>query len=204
MLIEHDGARPVIHPTAYVAPNAVISGDVEIGPECSVLFGAVITSDGGPVRIGRRVTIMENAVVRGRNRFAAQIGDDCLIGPHAHVNGSRIGNRVFVATGASLFPGSVVAERSVIRINAVVHVNTHLIPDAVVPIGWVAVGNPALILPPEQHEEISRELSQSRFPQTMYGVDAEFDQDGEGSLMPAIAERNGLLYGRHRGDKVVG
>lgn len=204
MLIEHDGARPVIHPTAYVAPNAVISGDVEIGPECTVLFGAVVTSDGGPVRIGRRVTIMEHAVVRGRNRFAAQIGDDSLIGPHAHVNGSRLGNRVFVATGASLFPGSVVGERSVIRINGVVHVNTILIPDSVVPIGWVAIGNPVLILPPEQHEEISRELSQSRFPQTMYGVDAEFDRDREGSLMPAISDRNSLLYGRHRTDNVIG
>lgn len=204
MLIEHDGARPVIHPTAYVAPNAVISGDVEIGPECTVLFGAVITSDGGPVRIGRRVTIMEHAVVRGRNRFAAQIGDDSLIGPHAHVNGSRLGNRVFVATGASLFPGSVVGERSVVRINGVVHVNTILIPDSVVPIGWVAIGNPVLILPPEQHEEISRELSQSRFPQTMYGVDAEFDRDREGSLMPAISYRNSLLYGRHRTDNVIG
>ena len=204
MLIEHDGVRPTLHPSAYVAPTAVISGDVEIGPECSVLFGAVITSDGGPVRIGRRVTVMENAVVRGRNRFAAQIGDDCLIGPHAHVNGSRIGNWVFVATGASLFPGSVVGERSVIRINGVVHVNTHLIPDAVVPIGWVAVGNPARILPPDQQEAISLDLGQSRFPQTMYGVDPEFDQDREGSLMPAIAERNGLLYGRHRSDKVVG
>lgn len=204
MLIEHDGARPVIHPTAYVAPNAVISGDVEIGPECTVLFGAVVTSDGGPVRIGRRVTIMEHAVVRGRNRFAAQIGDDSLIGPHAQVNGSRLGNRVFVATGASLFPGSVVGERSVVRINGVVHVNTILIPDSVVPIGWVAIGNPVLILPPEQHEEISRELSQSRFPQTMYGVDAEFDRDREGSLMPAISDRNSLLYGRHRTDNVIG
>lgn len=204
MLIEHDGVRPVIHPSAYVAPNAVVSGDVEIGPECSVLFGAVITADGGPVRIGRRVTVMESAVVRGRNRFAAQLGDDCLIGPHAHVNGSRVGGRVFVATGASLFPGSVVGDRSVVRINAVVHVNTHLTPDSVVPIGWVAVGNPAVTLPPDQHEEISRELGQGRFPQTMYGVDPEFDQDAEGSLMPAIAERNGLLYGRHRSDRVIG
>ncbi len=204
MLIEHDGVRPVIHPTPYVAPDAVVSGDVEIGPECSVLFGAVITADGGPVRIGRRVTIMEQAVVRGRNRFATQIGDDSLIGPHAHVNGSRVGNRVFVATGASLFPRSVVAERCVIRINGVVHVNTYLIPDSVVPIGWVAVGNPATSLPPDRRDEISLELGESRFPQTMYGVDPEFDQDGEGSLMPAIAERNGLLYGRHRGETIVG
>ena len=169
MLIEHDGARPVVHPSAYVAPNAVISGDVEIGPECSVLFSAVITADGGPVRIGRRLTIMDQAVVRGRNQFAAQIGDDCLIGPHAHVNGSRIGKRVFVATGSSLFPSSVVAERCVIRINSVVHVNTHLIPDSVVPIGWVAVGNPAIIVAADRLEEIALELGQSRVPRRCTG-----------------------------------
>jgi len=69
-----------------------------------------------------------------------------------------------VATGSSLVPSSVVAERCVIRINSVVHVNTYLTPDSVVPIGWVAVGNPAIIVAADRLEEISLELGQSRFP----------------------------------------
>ena len=50
MLIEHDGAQPRVHPSAYVAPNAVLCGDVEIGADCRILFGAVLTAEDGPVR----------------------------------------------------------------------------------------------------------------------------------------------------------
>jgi carbonic anhydrase/acetyltransferase-like protein (isoleucine patch superfamily) len=204
MIIEHEGVSPRIHPSVYIAPNAVISGDVEIGPECRVLFGAVITSDGGPVRIGQRVTVMENAVIRGRPRFGTAIGDFSLIGPHAHINGSRIGAKVFVATGASLFPGSVIGDRAVIRISGIVHVNTHLPSDTIVPIGWVAVGHPVAILPPEKHDEISRILASLKFRETVYGIDPEYDADSEGSAMPAIAEQNTTLYGRHARDRIVG
>lgn len=203
MLIEHNGARPVVHPTAYVAPNAVVSGNVEIGPECRVLFGAVLTDDGGAVRLGSRVTVMENAVVRGRSRFPTSVGDDSLIGPHAHLNGTRIGGRVFIATGAALFPGSVVGDRAVVRVHGIVQVNTHLPADGLVPIGWVALGNPAKILSPDRHDEISRELASLNFRGTVYGVDPEFDADSDGSVMPAIAERYADLFGTHRRDTVI-
>lgn len=204
MIVEHEGQSPRIHPSAYIAPNAVVSGDVEIGPECRVLFGAVITDDGGPVRIGGRVTIMENALVRGRPRFGTAIGDHSLVGPHAHINGSRIGAKVFIATGAALYPGSVVGDRAVVRINGIVHVNTHLPSDTIVPIGWVAVGHPVSILPPERHEEISRILASLKFRETVYGIDPEFDSDAEGSAMPAIAERNAALFGKHVRDRIIG
>jgi carbonic anhydrase/acetyltransferase-like protein (isoleucine patch superfamily) len=100
MLIEHDGARPRIHPSAYVAPNAVLCGDVGVGPDCRILFGAVLTAEDGPVRLGERCIVMENAVLRGRAGHPARLGDRVLIGPHAHVNGAEIGDEAFVATGA--------------------------------------------------------------------------------------------------------
>lgn len=204
MIIEHEGHAPRIHPSAYVAPNAVVSGDVEIGPESRVLFGAVITDDGGPVRIGTRVTIMENALVRGRPRFPTMVGDFSLVGPHAHLNGTRVGAKVFIATGAALFPGSVIGDRAVVRINGIVHVNTHLPNDMIVPINWVAVGRPVQILSPEQHEEISKILAGLRFRETLYGIDPEYDADDEGSVMPAMAERSSAMYGKHLRDKIAG
>lgn len=203
MIIEHEGQSPRIHPTAYVAPNAVVSGDVEIGAESRILFGAVITDDGGPVRIGSRVTVMENVVVRGRARFPTTIGDFSLVGPHAHLNGTRIGTKVFIATGASLFPGSVVGDRAVVRINGIVHVNTHIPADGLVPIGWVALGHPVQILPPDRHDEISQLLASLKFRETVYTVDPQFDADDDGSVMPAIAERNGILFGKHMRDRIV-
>ena len=65
MLIEHEGRRPQVHPSAYVAPTAVLSGDVRVGPDCQVLFGAVLTDDRGPVVLDEATIVMENAVLRG-------------------------------------------------------------------------------------------------------------------------------------------
>src|SRR5215217_7277143 len=98
MLVEHRGKRPSLDPTAYVAPNAVLSGDVRIGPESRVLFGAVLTAEDGFVELGARCVVMENALLRGRAAHPVRLGDDVLVGPHAHVNGS------WSATAASSRP----------------------------------------------------------------------------------------------------
>src|ERR1700722_13207426 len=120
MLIKHRGAVPEIDPSAYVAPTAVLCGAVRIDPGARVLFGAVLTAEDGEVSLGARSIVMENAVVRGRARHPVVIGDDVLVGPHAHVNGAQVGDGCFLATGAALFPGSVAGARSEIRIGAVV------------------------------------------------------------------------------------
>jgi gamma-carbonic anhydrase len=74
VLIEHDGRRPTVDPSAWVAPTAVLSGDVRIGPGCRVLFGAVLTDDGAAVELADHVIVMENALIRGRGRYPARVG----------------------------------------------------------------------------------------------------------------------------------
>ena len=169
MLIEHRGARPTVDPSAYVAPTAVLCGDVHVGPEARILFGAVLTAEDGRVEVGARCVVMENAVVRGRDGHPATIGDDVMVGPHAHVNGSTVGDGCFIATGASVFPGSRIGDGAEVRINGVVQVNTVLAPDAIVPIGWVAVGDPAEILSPDRHDEIWAIQKELDFVGTLYG-----------------------------------
>ena len=171
MLIEHQGARPRVAASAYVAPTAVLCGDVEVGPDCRILFGAVLTAEDGAVRLGERCIVMENAVVRGRAGHPAQIGDRVLIGPHAHVNGAQVGDEAFVATGASLFPGSRLGAGAEIRINGVLHVNSSLPAGAEVPIGWIAVGDPATMFPPGAHDEIWAIQRTLDFVGTVSGVD---------------------------------
>src|SRR5262245_42974605 len=68
MIIKHDGATPRVDPAAWVAPNAVICGDVTIGPRCRVMFGAQVIAEGGSISIGRECIIMENAVLRSSAR----------------------------------------------------------------------------------------------------------------------------------------
>ncbi len=201
MLIEHEGVAPRISEDVYVAPTAVVSGNVQIGKGSRVLFGAVITADGGAVELGDNCIVMENALIRGRAGHGTRLGNHVLVGPHAHVNGAQVDDNSFLATGSSIFPGAELGERSEVRINGVVHVNTRLLADAVVPIGWVAVGDPAEVFPPEAHDElwaIQRDLD---FPGTVFGVEHSGD---ELTGMPEITRRYADLFGHHLNDQVVG
>ena len=196
MLIEHRGRRPVVDPSATVAPTAVLSGEVRVGARSRILHGAVLTAEDGAIEVGEECVVMEHALVRGRAGHPVVIGDHVLVGPHAHVNGATVGDEAFIATGASVFPGAVLGPRAEVRINGVVQVNTRLEPGAVVPISWVAVGDPAQILPPEGHEEIWSIQQGLDFVGTVYGVDRS---DG----MAEIMSRQSEFYAAHDDDVVL-
>ncbi len=114
-----------------------------------VLHGAVLNGDRGPVVLGEDVVVMENTLLRGRAEHPLVVGDAVLVGPHAHLNGARIEDEVFVATGVSIFAGAVAGARSELRVGSVLHVNSHLPPDTVVPAagsrpaGTVVLAGPA-------------------------------------------------------------
>jgi len=139
---------------------------------------------------------MEQAVVRGRASHPVKLGDDVLVGPHAHVNGAAVGDGAFLATGASLFPGSRLGRDVEVRINAVVHVNSVLGDGAMVPIGWIAVGDPAQILPRGDHDGIWAIQSELDFPGTVYGLSRD---------APARErmDRQAAWFAAHRDDRVV-
>ena len=202
MLIEHAGNRPSIHPTAYVAPNAVVSGHVTVGEGARILFGAVVTAEGphGRVTLGRNCIVMENALVRGRADRPCTVGDSVLVGPHAHLNGCQIGDEVFVATGASAFPGARVGAGTELRINSVVHVNSALGTGQTLPIGWVAVGNPAQMFPPDRHDEIWAIQRELGFTREAFGL--ERPAHGE-AIMPEAMRIYSERFGFHLDDRVV-
>lgn len=161
----------------------------------------MVTADGGIVDLGRNCIVMEHALIRGRADHPSRLGDHALVGPHAHINGAEIAGSVFLATGVSVFPGASIGARSEVRINGVVHVNTRLPEDFTVPIGWVAVGDPVRVFPPDSHDEIwpiQRELD---FPGTLYGV--ERAEDGL-TVMPEITRRYAEIFGLHLRDVIVG
>ncbi len=200
MLIEHEDASPILADDVYVAPTAVVSGDVRLAKGCRVLFGAVITADGGPVELGENCIVMENAVLRGRSGHGTRLGNHVLVGPHSHINGAVIDDDVFLATGVSVFPGARIEARAEVRINGVVHVNTRLEADATVPIGWVAVGDPATLFPPEAHEEIWAMQRELDFPTTVFGVDRP---EPGSTRMHEITQRYSELFGSHLEDRIT-
>jgi carbonic anhydrase/acetyltransferase-like protein (isoleucine patch superfamily) len=175
----------------------VLCGDVSVGADARILFGAVLTAEGGPVEVGERCIVMENAVLRGREVHPVRLGDHVLVGPHAHVNGAAIDDDVFLATGVSVFPGARLAKGCEVRIGAVVHVNSSLREGLTVPIGWIAVGDPAELFPPEAHEELWPIQRRMDFPGTVFGIDrAEM-------TMEKVARRYAERFGRHRDDRVL-
>jgi len=176
MLITHDGKTPRVHRSAYVAPNAVVCGDVTIGPGSRVLFGAQIIAEGRSIDVGSECIVMENAVLRSTALHALRIGDNCLVGPTAHVVGCHVEDEVFIATGAAVFHGARLGRGCEVRVHAVVHVSTVVAAGATVPIGWIAVGDPASILPPKDHDAIWALQKPLNFPLTVYGLErAEAD-----------------------------
>ncbi|MBX7223766.1 MAG: gamma carbonic anhydrase family protein [Blastocatellia bacterium] len=177
MIIEHCGKRPRIHPTAYVAPNAVVSGDVTIGEGTRVLFGAVISSEGAPIRIGRNCVIMENAVVRAaggkRKKFPTDIGDSVLIGPSAYVTGCRLEYRAFIATGAVVLNGSIVEANASVTLGAVVHIGTRIPAASVLPLKHIAIGDPCRIYTPSEADNIIDELMERNYKSYVFGLNEE-------------------------------
>jgi len=197
MIVTHRGRAPNIHPTATIAPNAVVAGDVTVGPGVRILFGAVVTAEDGAVTLGEDAIIMENAVVKARAGHDVTVGAAALVGPHAHVNGAAIGAGCVIATGASLFPGARLGEGVEVRVGAVVQVNTWLDDGAIVPIHWVAVGRPAAILPPSSHEEIWAIQRDLDFPGTVYGV-------SRGTPMREMMRSQSAWYEAHSTDSGTG
>ncbi|MBW1640771.1 gamma carbonic anhydrase family protein [Microbacterium resistens] len=198
MIYEHLGARPRIHDTAVVAPTAVVSGDVEIGPHCQVLHGAVITAEGGPIRLGEHVIVMENALIRATAADAVHVGDHSLLGTLSSVAGADIGEEVFLASGARVFNGARIGRRSEVRVNAIVHRRSVLPEGTVVPIGWVAVGDPARLLSPDRQEEIAEAQPELDFPGYVFGVDRDTPD-----LMVQLTERYASSLARHADDHAL-
>jgi carbonic anhydrase/acetyltransferase-like protein (isoleucine patch superfamily) len=195
MLLTHSRHSPRIDPTAYVAPNSVVCGDVNVGPGCRILFGAQIIAESGSITIGRECIVMENAVLRSSARHPLTIGNNCLIGPNAHVVGCTIEDEVFVATGATIFHSARLGKGCEVRVNGVVHIKSHVAAGETVPIGWIAVGNPAQILPPREHEKIWEIQKELNFPLTVYG----FERSQAG--MVNITRRLSKSLGSHADDE---
>ena len=127
-----NGITPKIGKGCFIAENAAIIGDVEIGDDCSIWYGAVLRGDVNPIRLGNlgnRVNIQDGAVLHTLyKRSVVEIGDDVSVGHNAVIHGAKVGNDVLVGMGAVLLDGVEVADGSIIAAGAVVLSNSKLEP----------------------------------------------------------------------------
>lgn len=174
MLVKHAGRLPEVHPTAWIAPNAVVSGLVRIGPETRVLYGAVLTAESGAeMKIGAGCVIMEQSVLRAAGRFSLSLGDRVLVGPHAYLTGCSADDYCFLATGSMIFNGASLGRSCVIALGGKVHIDTQLPDDTRVPMGYIAFGRPAVIHPPEEAPDVHRNIDRIGFMRYVFGIDIE-------------------------------
>ncbi len=138
MILAFRGVTPAIDATAHVVTNAVVIGDVTIGPESSVWFNAVIRGDVHAIRIGARTNVQDHVTVHVfAGRSPTVIGDDVTIGHRAVVHGCTIGSRTLVGIGAIVLDGAEVGEDCLVGAGAVVTPRTRI------PAGQLVLGTPA-------------------------------------------------------------
>src|ERR1700722_1310840 len=130
---------PAIDPQAYVHPDAVVIGDVAIGPESSVWPHAVLRGDYGSITVGGRSSIQDGSVVHAGPGFPTVVGDGCVIGPLAHLEGCILEDDTLVGSGSVVLHHAVIGSGATVGANAVVPNNME------VPPGALAIGVPAQI-----------------------------------------------------------
>ncbi|HUE07418.1 MAG TPA: gamma carbonic anhydrase family protein [Acidimicrobiales bacterium] len=136
---EIDGVAPRIDPEAYVHPDAVVIGDVTIGPESSVWPHAVLRGDYGTITIGAATSVQDGTVVHAGPGFPTVIGDGCVIGHIVHLEGCLLEDESLVGSGSVVLHHAVISHGATVGANAVVPNNM------VVPEGALALGVPAKV-----------------------------------------------------------
>lgn len=124
-----DGVTPQIDPdVGWIAPTAVLVGDVVVGPEAGIWFGVVARGDIETITIGARSNVQENCVLHTDTGYPLVIGDNCTIGHGAIVHGCTIGDNSLIGMGATVLNGAVIGRNCLIGANALITENK-VIPD---------------------------------------------------------------------------
>jgi carbonic anhydrase/acetyltransferase-like protein (isoleucine patch superfamily) len=137
-ILPYKGVVPRIAADAFIAPTAVLIGDVEIGPETGVWFGCILRGDLNSIRVGARTNIQDGTIVHVDSReFRATIGDDVTVGHNAVIHACTLESGSFVGIGATVLDGAVVESGAMVAAGALVT------PAKRVPAGELWAGSPA-------------------------------------------------------------
>ena len=136
---------PSIDPDAFVHPEAVVIGAVSIGPEATIWPGAVLRGDYGTISVGARTSVQDGAVIHATAELSTVIGDECVIGHLAHLEGCVIEDGCLIGSGSIVLHSATVRTGSLVGAGAVVSGGTE------VPARAMALGVPAKIRPDSVH-----------------------------------------------------
>ena len=150
---------PDIHPSAFVAPGAVVRGEVHLAENSSVFYNAVLRGDRAPISIGEGTNIQDNCVVHVEYDLPVTVGKNVTVGHGAILHGCTIGDETLIGMGAIVLNGAQIGKSCLIGAGALVTQN------AVIPDGCMAVGSPARVkrpLTPEEMDGLRRSAADYR------------------------------------------
>jgi len=139
---------PDIHPSAFVAPGAVVRGEVHLAENSSVFYNAVLRGDRAPISIGEGTNIQDNCVIHVEYDLPVTLGKNVTVGHGAILHGCTVGDETLIGMGAIVLNGAQIGKSCLIGAGALVTQN------AVIPDGCMAVGSPARVKRPLTPEEM--------------------------------------------------
>lgn len=140
MILSFRNHTPQLASDVFVAPNATLIGNVQIGEQSSVWFGAVVRADSDQIRIGARSNIQDNAVIHVDPGAPVHIGHDVIVGHLALVHGATIGNHVLIGMNSTILNHAIIGDFCIIGANSLITGNTEIPPYSLV------IGSPARVV----------------------------------------------------------
>lgn len=150
MLIDFEGLSPKIHPTAFIAPGAMIIGDVTIGEDSGVWFNCVLRADIDRIEIGVRSNIQDGTVIHLDSGIPTIVGDDVTIGHAAIIHACTIGDGALIGMGAIILSGATIGEEAIVAAGTLVREGQDIPPRS------VAMGVPAQVRRETSEEDLKR------------------------------------------------
>jgi carbonic anhydrase/acetyltransferase-like protein (isoleucine patch superfamily) len=138
-LFAFEGHEPQVSPEAWIAPTATLVGDVLVGEEASIWYGAVLRADFGPIIVRRGANIQDGSVLHGGEDPVTEVGEGVTIGHLCVVHGAVIEAEALIGNGATVLDGAVVGSRALVAAGSTVP------PGMIIPAGMLAVGTPARV-----------------------------------------------------------
>ena len=149
-LLPYKGVMPRIGKNVFIAENAFVIGDVELGDHASVWYGAVLRGDFAPIVIGSHTSIQENCVVHTDHGYPSQVGSHVTTGHTAVIHGASVGNHCIIGMGALLLNGATVGDESIVGAGAVLAEGKEFAPRSLI------LGVPGKVLREVTEQEIER------------------------------------------------
>jgi carbonic anhydrase/acetyltransferase-like protein (isoleucine patch superfamily) len=179
MLIKHRGFEPVLNSSVFVAPTAVLAGNIHVDPRSRIMYGAVLDSEGSRIEIGECTIICENAVLRatasGDVDHPVIIGDHVFISPHATLIGCTIESCSYIATGATVLQGATVHSGAVVAVGAFVHAKSVVPSEFFIPPNTIAIGDPIKLYSPDEKEALTNAIKSIGFTKIAFGIEAQWE-----------------------------